>query len=515
MKKFLYTLTALAAAFLAAPVISSCMQSGAKNQKDDLSHHVIITYMTTGDRPTNGATEKMLKELNKILTEKVNAELQIFYIPWNDYLVNYNMCLSQLDGSVDLVGTASDWLDAWNNIKNGTFLGMSDEMVKKYAPKTYESVSAEHWEMCRMNGKLYMLPEDNYAQWINHGFIYRSDWAKEAGLSNGVHSWEELTSYLEYVAKSKPGIIPWNSDGGLDTYHPEGYIESKSDYVPLEGISTNLYFGVHRNNLSKVYSPFIEGNELVEYAKLMKRWNEIGVWPKDLAQSVHSKNREEFKVGKVAVEEHHTQTWYTEVRPALQKNVPGADCEFFWFGEEAGNITAMTVTHGAMAVSAASPNPERALMVYDLLRNDPECYRLLNYGIEGVQYVLTGDGYRDTPPSYDPATQKITTNYWWGRNDNLEVRDKSGSWDKFEEKNAIYGKHKIDYPYPKIVWDISNIGPELAELNNVWGTYMGNICYGREEDVEAYVEEFRRACKKAGIEKVIAELQRQVDAANK
>ncbi|MBQ1592000.1 MAG: ABC transporter substrate-binding protein, partial [Treponema sp.] len=154
MKKFLYTLTALAAAFLAVPVISSCMQSGAKNQKDDLSHHVIITYMTTGDRPTNGATEKMLKELNKILTEKVNAELQIFYIPWNDYLVNYNMCLSQLDGSVDLVGTASDWLDAWNNIKNGTFLGMSDEMVKKYAPKTYESVSAEHWEMCRMNGKL-------------------------------------------------------------------------------------------------------------------------------------------------------------------------------------------------------------------------------------------------------------------------------------------------------------------------------------------------------------------------
>ena len=515
MKKFLYTLTTLAAAFLVLPVISSCMQSGAKNQKDDLSHHVIITYMTTGDRPTNGATEKMLKELNKILTQKVNAELQIFYIPWNDYLVNYNMCLAQLDGSVDLVGTASDWLDAWNNIKNGTFLGMTDEMVKKYAPKTYESVTPEHWEMCRMNGKLYLLPEDNYAQWINHGFIYRTDWAKEAGLSGGVHSWEDLTSYFEYVAKNKPGIIPWNSDGGLDTYHPEGYIQSKSDYVPLEGISTNLYFGVHRNNLAKVYSPFIEGNELVEYAKLMKKWNKIGVWPENLTTTPHATNREEFKVGKVAVDEHHTQTWYTEVRPALQKNVPGADCEFFWFGEEAGNITAMTITHGAMAVSAASPNPERALMVYDLLRNDPECYRLLNYGIEGVQYVLTGDGYRDTPPSYDSATQKITTNYWWGRNDNLEVRDKSGAWDKFEEKNAIYNKVKIDYPYPKIVWDISNISQELAELNNVWGTYMGNICYGKADDPEAYVKEFRQACKRAGIEKVITELQRQVDAAAK
>jgi len=38
--------------------------------------------MTTGDAPTNDATQKMLDELNAILTEKVNAELQIYYIGW-------------------------------------------------------------------------------------------------------------------------------------------------------------------------------------------------------------------------------------------------------------------------------------------------------------------------------------------------------------------------------------------------------------------------------------------------
>lgn len=157
----------------------------------DTSEHVKITYMTTGDRPsgTEAKYEEMMTELNKILTEKVNAELEIYFIPWTDYLTNYNLTLAQMDGTVDLVGTASDWLDAWPNSKNGAFLELSEDMLKTYAPKTWESVSPEHWDMCRYNGEIYLMPEDNYAQWTNHGFIYRLDWAKAAGLDK-VDSWE-------------------------------------------------------------------------------------------------------------------------------------------------------------------------------------------------------------------------------------------------------------------------------------------------------------------------------------
>lgn len=79
----------------------------------DTSEHVVINYMTTGDAPTTDATQKMLDELNEILNEKVNAELQIYYIGWTDYLSNYNLTLARMDGTVDLVGTATDWLDAW------------------------------------------------------------------------------------------------------------------------------------------------------------------------------------------------------------------------------------------------------------------------------------------------------------------------------------------------------------------------------------------------------------------
>ena len=75
----------------------------------DTSEHVVITYMTTGDAPS-GTKEKydeMMAKLNEILTEKVNAELDINFISWTDYLSNYNLTLARMDGTVDLVGTGA------------------------------------------------------------------------------------------------------------------------------------------------------------------------------------------------------------------------------------------------------------------------------------------------------------------------------------------------------------------------------------------------------------------------
>ena len=58
----------------------------------------------------------------------------------------------------------------------------------------------------------------------------------------------------------------------------------------------------------------------------------------------------------------------------------------------AGNFFKDIFTHGAMAVSANSRNPEKAIEVYDLIRNDKENYMLFNFGIEGTDYIITADG---------------------------------------------------------------------------------------------------------------------------
>ena len=159
----------------------------------DTSEHVVINYMTTGDAPTSGANPEMLAELNKILTEKVNAEINIVWISWTDYLANYNLRIASMDGSIDLIGSSTDWLDAWPNAKRGGFLELDKEMLAKYAPVTWEAVPEDHWNVCTYEGDIYFIPEDKYSQWTNHGFAYRLDWAKEAGLADGCQTFADLT----------------------------------------------------------------------------------------------------------------------------------------------------------------------------------------------------------------------------------------------------------------------------------------------------------------------------------
>lgn len=488
----------------------------------DTSEHVVITYMTTGDKPsgTQAVLDEAMAELNKILTEKVNAELQIYFIGWTDYLSNYNLTLAQMDGTVDLVGTASDWLDAWPNAKNGAFLELSEDMLKTYAPKTWESVSPEHWDLCKYNGEIYLMPEDNYAQWTNHGYIYRKDWAKEAGLTDGVNSWEDMTAYFRYVKEAYPDIIPWDSDGTQYAQMANGWIASHTNFVPIDGVCSGALWGGTRDDLYTITTPaYTETEMMVEYAKLMKEWDEIGVWKTDVLNNTASQNRDDYRVGRVAAEQHHTQTW-TDLCSPLSSNTiyqddPDAESGFFYFGKETQNVVALSITHGAMAVSAASKNPERALMVYDLLRNDPECYNLFCYGIQGVSYDLNEEGLRVEPEGYNQDTDNVngTTNYWWGRNDDLEIRDSTRNWDAIDALYAEYDSLKIDYPYGQFVPEVDDIQAKIQNVNEVYTNYTKQISFGKYNGTaEDIVAEMQAALKQAGIEDVTAALQAQFDA---
>lgn len=166
--------------------------TGGSATEIDTSEHVTISYLTLGDIPTN-ETERALAAVNEILTKEVNAEMSLRWIEWADYTAQYNLALASQNGDLDLVVTASDWLDGWPNVQKNAFLPLSEEMLKTYAPKTWEQVDeAGHWKDGMYEGQIYLIPEDAYAQWINHGFMYRSDWAKEAGFEDGIHSWDDM-----------------------------------------------------------------------------------------------------------------------------------------------------------------------------------------------------------------------------------------------------------------------------------------------------------------------------------
>lgn len=483
--------------------------SSAYQNLDFSEEPVTITYLTIGDKPTNGATEEVVEELNKLLLKKANAKLEVCYISWNEYLAYYNSTVANADGNIDLIGIGDDWLDAWQNVMDDNFYPLSEGILKTYCPQTYAQVSEENWDKCKYNGIIYMIPEDNYEQWTNHGFMYRGDWAEAAGLDS-VDSFEDLTQYFEYVISAHPDVIPWDASGTEYTT-ATGYLQSKSYFIPISGLSTYSIWGSYKNDIKTISCPIYDSDLFIEYAQLMKKWNDMGVWRASVLNN-SSNNTNELYTGDTSVIEQHTNKFYSEVKPQMNISHPESDLQFYWYGEENNNLVKISILHGGMAVSKTSKNPERALMVYDLIRNDRDCYNLMNYGIEGRQYVISEEGYRERPADYNIADDSITLNYWWGRNDNLEIRDANACWDDYEELTSVYDKVAIEYPWGNAVITDETLIDKMSIINEICSVYIPNICFGQyDQEPDEYVREFRNELKKADIENVTKEIQNLVD----
>jgi putative aldouronate transport system substrate-binding protein len=480
----------------------------------DTSEHVTVKFVVLGNRPTNGRLEAMLEKLNTVLNEKVNADLELQYVEWADWQTQYNLLLASGDDSIDLITTATDWLDAWPNIKKGSFMPLTEDMLKTYAPQTYASVTAEEWEKCSYKGEIYLIPENHYTQYTNHGIFYRGDWAKEAGLTS-VNSFTDLGKYYQYVVDNKDNVIPWDVSGTAANGNAlaAGYIQSNTVNVSIEGIPIGLsalFYGTSKDDLYTVTCPYMEGSTFEDFAVMMKEWAEAGYWREDVL-NYDGDTRELFKAAASGSDQHHTQTYVTDVRPNMDIKQPGSEVQMFSFSQPSKNLVKTSITHGCLAIGANSKHAERALMVYDLLRNDEECYRYINYGMEGSDYVINDAGELDRPEGWDQSVDALESNFWCGRNDDLELvnaRHYKGAADIY----ADYNSYAIDYPYGKFVFDNSNVSTQIAAMADVCANYIPRIAFGKVDDPKAMVAEFREKLKAAGYEDVLKEVQTQLDA---
>jgi ABC-type glycerol-3-phosphate transport system substrate-binding protein len=511
-RKFIRAGAAIVALGLGATALAGC--AGSSSEESANGDPTEITMLVLGDKPTNGRLEKMLDKLNERLIKQTNAKLDLFYVEWADWQTQYNLQLLSGDDNVDLVTTATDWLFAWENAEKGAFLPLSEDMLKEHAPKTWAQVDAAgDWDLTKLDdGQIYFMPEDNFTQYTNHGFFYRGDWAKAAGFADGnITKFEDFTKYFQWVKTNKPEAYPWDVAGDSQAALV-GYLQGHTDEQNLQQVSSGNYypFQVDQSDPNKVTSWFMEGDELLKAAELAKQWNDIGVWRED-ALNYDGDAREELYAGLSGADQHHTQTFIGQIYDNLSKKQPGSDPKFFYWGQENGNVFKDIKTHGAMAVSAYSKHPEKALDVYDLLRNDQDDYRLINYGIEGSDYVVTDDGKLGYPEGYDSSTDGLGSNFWAGRMDEFELSKTTDAPNKqeiYDGLNAV----ATDYPYSTLLINKEAIDPTLAAMGGVLSQYLPQLEFGKFDDPAAAIAEMRQALKDAGYEDAKASIQADMDA---
>ena len=253
-----------------------------------------------------------------------------------------------------------------------------------------------------------------------------------------------------------------------------------------------------------------ETEEYKEFAERTYSWVQKGYVPKDLvtAESISSYIRGGNTLGR----------FYWTTPGAAEGVSASVGYEMVPLTTVAGYRSGDTANSVYFTVPVTSVNPEKAVAALNYIYEHDEAAWLLQFGIEGVSYEIVEESDEGAIMQYlasDPSTLPYYQPYGvYGNRLAWPVTapspiDINAQMIAFDEAISAAGERVSEaYGYAFIS---SSVDTELAAVNAVISQYAPSLNAGAANPAEI-LPEFQAALKAAGIDKIIAENQKQLDA---
>ncbi|CAH1221746.1 hypothetical protein PAECIP111892_05035 [Paenibacillus auburnensis] len=471
----------------------------------DTSKPVKLTGYLLGSAPAG--MDAVVKELNKKLKADINTEIDFRYIGWGDLASKYPLVLAAGE-DVDFIFSAN-WAYYNQEAAKGAFREITIDEIQQYMPKHFAATNEVAWKEAQVNGKIFMIPTSSPDQKVPVTLI-RGDLRKKYNIPE-IKKFQDIEPYLEAVKNNERAIIPINADSQYDFGKSFFNLQWELGAATVDSVLiTNGWSGTHTDwddPNGKVYSqfdPYIMDTQK-KAAGIVKSWYDKGYINKN-AISNKVRSKDSFEQGKSAVAFGNTNDIQTTLAKAAQQ---GWEVEIIPNLSAKGTYPMDPYINNGVSIAAGSKNPERAMMALDLIMEEPSYNKLVYFGIEGVNYVEK-DGKIDLP-------EGVTAD------SNTYAPDAAGFW--FTNKSQFppmanwteqYIQHKeslkdilVPYVYNSLAMDTANIKTELANMSTVYTQYGLPIQGGIVKDVDKAFTELEKKAKDAGIDKIVAEAEKQ------
>ncbi len=466
----------------------------------DTSKEVKLTMYLVGDPYPDAPA--VYDEINNMLKRDINATVDVKFTSWE---TDKKIPLLLASGeNFDCIYTAS-WAQYVPSATKNGFLEITEDMLKKYMPDYYKDIPQGFIDNTKINGKSYMIPYA-MAQVYNYSTaIIRSDLREKYNIPE-LKTLDDLDNYMLTVAAKEKGIIPY--DGNMSAFYWDFpslyYAQPQNMYLGLER-SLEL-FSVNLADTSGKVNYILDDPKYLDFLNRMKKLSDGGAWSKNIMSSQNT-NEKSIKAGKSVVDIHHLGSMQS--RTLDIQGIDGAKSEVYDFSPD--SLKAATPgTQSGMAIHATSKNVERTMMMLNLFATKKEYYDLLEGGIEGKHYELVGDKVKELPGA-DKAYPFDSVCPWGWQNaklqrtvDGVPTIDKDWT-EKWKSEEKVYTG-----PYIAFNFDDSNVKNEMAVCMNIVQTRGYALTTGMLADPKAELEKYKAELKKAGIEKIQAELQQQL-----
>ncbi|MBP1974029.1 ABC transporter substrate-binding protein [Cohnella thailandensis] len=458
--------------------------SGASNGK---AVELTMAFLNFGNM---NDVQTVQDEINKIASAKINATVKLMPIDVSAWTQQTNLLLAGNE-KLDLLVTSSFFNYSSQVAKNQ--LIPLDDLLEQYAPGIKETMSEEIYNGTKIDGKIYGVPSvrDTAA---DYGMVMRKDLVDKHGIDlSKVKSFEDLEPVFQTIKDNEPGIVPLVQNSNTQTVASQLY----NQFIDPLGDSLGALL-LDGGDL-KVVNLF-ETQEYKDALAIARKWYQAGYIMQDAATTQETGNSL-VKAGKAL-------GYLSNMKPGFEQQESKND------GHEmvAVRLTkAVTQSNGAngfmMSIPRNSENPERAMQFMNLLYTDADIVNLLDNGVEGKHYVKNEDGTIKVPDGAGDTGYLF--NQWMVGNNALAYVWEGTDKDIWAQIKTFNDTSVISKALG-FAFDANPVKTEVAAATNVLNQYRIGLESGTLDP--STLDEFNGKLKAAGLDKIIAEKQKQLDA---
>jgi putative aldouronate transport system substrate-binding protein len=463
-------------------------------EDDEEITHLVMSFMTWTGAPVD--TQKIQDAINAITVGRYGIEVELVISDASSYKQNMVLALSGGE-QVDIFSTI---LSDYNSmVQQGYLLDMEEnDLLKNYGSGIVDAVGQEYVDACRIDGILYGLPNNrDMAQGrgcaaIATEYLEGIGWQVDESQEIIKITQEELDEIYAKLHEKYPS---------MEVYRPVTMSMSQFSNVDLLGGNVFGILSDYGKNL-KVENLFT-GDYYKEYTARMHDYNQKGYISQDATTDTTAVT-ELVKAGTL-------MAYTTGGKPGIKQqetNMCGRPMTIFQTLND--YVSSAAVASFPWAISINTISAEASMRLLNAFYTDADLADLLAWGIEGEHYKVLDTGLITYAEGVDATSSgwnhsvgwelpnQFITKVWDGNDPELWTNIRK--FNNNAKKSAAMG----------FTFDTTQVATELTSVQNVYDEYQKSIEYGFIDPATG-IEEMNKKMMKAGLDKIIAEKQAQLD----
>lgn len=442
--------------------------------------HIVMTYQTLGDQIPEDL-DVLVERVNEISREKIGVEIELLQVSAVQSRESYPLWITQ-GKTMDLM--LINYEDITNYVNKSMLLPLNQLLENN--GNDIMSISGEGKSLfsgTTIDGTIYgvgipsMIEGDCGAVWIPQRYLKEVQFHYE---QNHIYSLEELNVLFKKLKERYPDKYPLGQIcSGYNFSTSRFYIGS------YDSLGSDSLTGVlDRSGQSTELMDYYETPAYYEWLCYMRQWYEAGYIYPDAATTGIS--GQELLVEGIVM------------------SIPQLGTPFMYDEESCGEPMVALRTTPVMVgrdsrvgvywtIPATSENPGAAMKFLNLMYSDEDIVNLFAWGPDEQ---ASSDGYYSELGVY--GNQRLIHSIYT---------------DEEREAYAEFAAQAVAWEdtYDGFYFDTSSVEAQITQVQSVLGRYLKVLESGCE-DLEQIYPEFIQELKAAGIDTVIEEKQRQLDA---